>query len=134
MAPKTGCADAYYKMWQLSEEELQLNPACSPKCERKVYNGVVDYGSKNGKEEVAIMFLNYPILYLIAAHMGATPDDAFIAERTGFWVLLATPIVVVYEKYAVYDFGGIVGMVGGSLGLFIGFSFMDFMLMLIKMK
>ena len=66
--------------------------------------------------------------------MGSIPDDAVIADHKGFWVLLATPTVVVYEKYAVYDFGGIVGMVGGSLGLFIGFSFMDFMLMLIKMK
>ena len=80
------------------------------------------------------MFLNYLRLYLIAAHMGATPDDAFLVDRTGFWVSLTTPIVLVYEKYAVYDFGGIVGMVGGSLGLFVGFSFMDFMLMLIKMK
>ena len=80
------------------------------------------------------MFLNYLILNLIVAHMGATPDKALIANRTGFWVSLTTPIVVVYEKYVVYDFGGIVGMVGGSLGLFIGFSFMDFMLMLIKMN
>ena len=49
IASKTVFAEAYYKMWKLSEEELQLNPACSPKCERKVYKGVVDYGSKNGK-------------------------------------------------------------------------------------
>ena len=48
--------------------------------------------------------------------------------------MLNTPNIMVYEKYAVYDFSGIVGTVGGSLGLFIGFSFMDFMLMLIKMK
>ena len=88
---------------------------------------------KNGKKLLSC-FLTIPRLYLTAAHTGATPDDAFIDDRTGFWVSLTTPIVVVYEKYAVYDFGGIVGMVGGSLGLFVGFSFMDFMLMLIKMK
>ena len=80
------------------------------------------------------MFFELSYFYLISAHMGSTPDDAVIADHKGFWVLLATRTVVVYEKYAVYDFGGIVGMVGGSLGLFIGFSFMDFMLMLIKMK
>ena len=57
------------------------------------------------------MFLNYPILNLISAHTGATPDDAFLVDRKGFWVSLTTPIVMVYEKYAVYDFGGIVGMV-----------------------
>ena len=55
-------------------------------------------------------------------------------KKTGFWVQLTTPKIRVYEQYAVYDFSGIVGTVGGSLGLFIGFSFMDFMLMLIKIN
>ena len=55
-------------------------------------------------------------------------------NTTGFYVQLTTPTIRVYEKYAVYDFSGIVGTVGGSLGLFIGFSFMDLMLMLIKIK
>ena len=50
IASKTDFAEAYNKMWYLIEEELQLYPACSPKCERKIYKGVVDYGSKNGKE------------------------------------------------------------------------------------
>ena len=49
IASKIGFAVAYYKLWKLSEDELQLNPGCPPKCERKVYKGVVDYGSKNGK-------------------------------------------------------------------------------------
>ena len=40
--------------------------------------------------------------------------------------------VTVYEEYKVYDFNGIVGSVGGSLGLFIGFSFLDAMLFLIQ--
>ena len=35
---------------------------------------------------------------------------------------------VVEEEYWIYDFNGIVGMVGGSLGLFIGFSFLQCML------
>ena len=51
---------------------------------------------------------------------------------TGFYVLLSSPEIKVNKKYAVYDFNGIVGTVGGSLGLFVGFSVMEFMLMLIK--
>ena len=39
--------------------------------------------------------------------------------------------ITVYEEYVVYDFNGIVGMVGGSLGLFLGFSFFDVILLLI---
>ena len=53
---------------------------------------------------------------------------------TGFFILLTSPEIKVHKKYEVYDFSGIVGTVGGSLGLFIGFSFMDFMLMLINFK
>ena len=30
-----------------------------------------------------------------------------------------------YEEYLLYDFNGLVGTVGGTLGLFIGFSFYD---------
>ena len=36
--------------------------------------------------------------------------------------------VKVNEEYKVYDFNGILGTVGGSLGLFVGFSFLDCML------
>ena len=75
------------------------------------------------------------ILCPIAAHKGVTPEHLLNDHnKAGFWVTLTTPKILVYEKYAVYDFSGIVGTVGGSLGLFIGFSFMDFMLMLIKIK
>jgi hypothetical protein len=34
--------------------------------------------------------------------------------------------VSIFEEYLLYDFPAIVGSVGGSLGLFIGFSFFDF--------
>ena len=40
--------------------------------------------------------------------------------------------VKVSEEYKVYDFNGILGSVGGSLGLFIGFSFLDMMIYLIS--
>ena len=41
---------------------------------------------------------------------------------------ISSPVVKVNTEYKVYDFNGIVGSVGGSLGLFIGFSFFDFLL------
>ena len=47
-------------------------------------------------------------------------------------VMIDRQEVTVYEEYKVYDFNGIVGSVGGSLGLFIGFSFLDAMLFLIQ--
>ena len=40
--------------------------------------------------------------------------------------------VQVNEEYKVYDFTGILGSVGGSLGLFIGFSFLDMILYIIN--
>jgi hypothetical protein len=41
-------------------------------------------------------------------------------------MLYPTIEVTVYEEYLVYDFLSFVGSVGGSLGLFIGFSYFDF--------
>ena len=40
--------------------------------------------------------------------------------------------VTVQEEYKVYDFNGILATVGGSLGLFVGFSFLDCMLFTLK--
>ena len=34
-------------------------------------------------------------------------------------------IITVHEEYLVYDVIGVIGSIGGSLGLFIGFSFYD---------
>ena len=46
------------------------------------------------------------------------------------WIELRIDVrkVKVYEEYKVYDYNGILGSVGGSLGLFIGFSFLDMMI------
>ena len=65
---------------------------------------------------------------------GGTPQLLYDKQKndTGFWIILSSPEIKVNQKYAVYDFSGIVGTVGGSLGLFVGFSVMEFMLMLIK--
>ena len=44
------------------------------------------------------------------------------------YTVIRTSEIVVEEEYMVYDFNGIVGTVGGSLGLFVGFSFLQCML------
>ena len=53
-------------------------------------------------------------------------------DQKGAWFLLVGPEVKVEEEYVVYSFSGIVGTVGGSLGLFIGFSFLDCLLLGVK--
>ena len=41
--------------------------------------------------------------------------------------------MVVYDQYLIYDFVGMIGSIGGSLGLFIGFSFLDLIFYLINL-
>ena len=44
------------------------------------------------------------------------------------YIQIRTSDIIVEEEYEIYDFNGIVGTVGGSLGLFVGFSFLQCML------
>ena len=53
-------------------------------------------------------------------------------DYKGAWFWLEGPKVKVEEEYVVYSFSGIVGTVGGSLGLFIGFSFLDCLFLAVK--
>ena len=41
-------------------------------------------------------------------------------------------IVIVNQEYLVYDCIGMVGSVGGTLGMFLGFSFLDLMFSLVN--
>ena len=43
--------------------------------------------------------------------------------------MMASSKTQVYQEYVVYDAMGLVGNIGGTLGLFLGFSFRDFILM-----
>ena len=58
-------------------------------------------------------------------------NDSTFDHWSRFWLKLGGPDIKLHEEYIVYDFSGIVGTVGGSLGLFIGFSFLDFVLYLL---
>ncbi len=45
-----------------------------------------------------------------------------LGNKTFIFVYYHTTRVMVYEDYLLFDFGSIVSAVGGSLGLFLGFS------------
>ena len=42
-----------------------------------------------------------------------------------YWMFPST-IIKVHNEYLIYDMTGLIGSIGGSLGLFVGFSFRDF--------
>ena len=48
------------------------------------------------------------------------------------YINLRTSEILIEEEYRIYDLSGIIGTVGGSLGLFIGFSFLQCMLWLLS--
>ena len=42
--------------------------------------------------------------------------------------------LILYEEYLLYDWIGMIGSIGGSLGLFVGFSFRDFFTCLFQLN
>ena len=52
-------------------------------------------------------------------------EDSKTERATAFWLLYPTIDVSVIEETLLFDFTAIVAAVGGSLGLFVGFSFLD---------
>ena len=44
---------------------------------------------------------------------------------TSMWLTFSTTDVTIIEEVLLFDFSAILSAVGGSLGLFIGFSFLD---------
>ena len=49
-----------------------------------------------------------------------------IVSKTYFWTyVFPTKQIEVHEEYLLYDEAGFIGSAGGTLGLFIGFSFSD---------
>jgi hypothetical protein len=58
--------------------------------------------------------------------------DVFPKSRAYIGLVYRTTSVTINEEYLVYDFSSFIGSVGGSLGLFIGFSYFDFGNVIIK--
>ena len=89
----------YYKMYEIySEVFMEIDEFICPKsCNQKEYLGHIEF-----KEDISNYYNNTFIAIF----------DFFPPYK-----------VIVSEEYLIYDFIGLVGSVGGTLGLFIGFSF-----------
>ena len=91
--------DIWYYVWEIYEE---LDEEKCPKlCTTQEYFGKIDY---TDEKSISENDPNSLILYL-----------RYSRPRT----------VSLYEEYLIYDLIGMVGSVGGTLGMFIGFSFYD---------
>ena len=77
---------------------------CPKSCSVLEYTGFVDYTGSNGavyKQKTNEHYFSLTIRYKPPA------------------------MVTLHEEYLIIDFYGMVGIVGGTLGLFVGFSFFD---------
>ena len=61
-------------------------------------------------------------------YAGDVLHNVYLTSPVFRWTYDISHQMVVYEEYVVYDFAGFISSVGGMLGLFIGFSFLDFIL------
>ena len=87
---------------------------CKPSCTTTVYKKQVEGYARN----------TFAI---------ALPSRSFRAPNEyKFYTKIVSPKVEVLKEYEIYDFNGILGSVGGSLGLFVGFSFLDCLLNLVN--
>ena len=51
------------------------------------------------------------------------PVQSEVSQDIWFYYSLSKNETIVFEEYLIYDFVSIIGSIGGTLGLFIGFSF-----------
>ena len=51
------------------------------------------------------------------------PVQSKASQDIWFYYSLSKNETIVFEEYLIYDFVSIIGSIGGTLGLFIGFSF-----------
>ena len=103
-------------------------PICKSEDERKCLNGksfdLLGYIFENGLCEKHCKSTEYhsDIVY------DGTIDNYFENGTVGFGYRFATPeTVTVYNEYLIYDTTNMIGSIGGTLGMFIGFSFMKIM-------
>ena len=90
--------------WDHLFYDLFIGNECPESCISREYEGKINYESPN--------------------------DDTHHFEMR---IQFARPFrMTSFEEYLLYDFGGMIGTVGGTLGLFIGFSFYDVILKIIN--
>ena len=65
-------------------------------------------------------------------HFQNNPNDKGKNMQMFWKYIFASKQAKVYNEYLVYDPIGIIGIIGGTFGLFIGFSFKDFIIDIIE--
>ena len=84
---------------------------CPKSCSVLEYTGFVDFIGSNG------------IVY------NRKPNETYFSLTIRY---KPPAMVTLHEEYLIIDFYGMVGVVGGTLGLFVGFSFFDVITLLMK--
>ena len=129
---------SYIAMVEVLDQEIISNSHCKPNCVSWNYDVKVRHMTP--KSRFAIKTYHYNITLFTkppaSAFTATVPrvrnNDSTFDHWSRFWLKLEGPDIKLHEEYIVYDFNGIVGTVGGSLGLFIGFSFLDFLIYLLN--
>ena len=85
------------------------------------------------KDNVENLFINEiyekcPTACETVEYTGKVLHTIYLDESTFQWSYDISNRMTVYEEYVVYDFAGFISSVGGMIGLFIGFSFLDLIL------
>ena len=121
-------------MYEIISTVMEPGPdGCKPRCVTWSYDGVMESSTKQRKDNKLLITLATLSCYNFQnSDLRSVTTTGFsqFLERYPQWLMLriAELEVQVNEEYRVYDFTGILGSVGGSLGLFIGFSFLDMIL------
>ena len=89
-----------------------------------------EYGCMKGEIEEKIDGIKNicPSACETVEYVGNVLHNVYLNSPVFRWTYDIRQQMVVYEEYVVYDFAGFISSVGGMLGLFIGFSFLDFIL------
>ena len=122
-------------------EEMDEITKCKPECDQSSYEAKTKYYSQIGmftnflykwtviEWSIRIFSFRNALSDLLATYPGT---ENTTSSSNDVWIKLKTPEITVYEEYVVYTFSGILGSVGGSMGLFIGFSLIEFLLFFVR--
>ncbi len=102
------------------ENKTNIMKHCKNPCERVKYVAQIQKRNRIVKTNSLAITLKYGShrranIYFLLSHVGNFPNNLHDMRR-----------ITVYEEYKLFDLPSFVGNVGGSLGLFIGFSYFDF--------
>ena len=90
-----------------------------------------DYACMKGNVEnifIDEIYENCPSACETVEYTGKVLHTVYLDESSFQWSYDIGKRMIVNEEYVVYDFAGFISSVGGMIGLFIGFSFLDLIL------